>query len=80
MNGYKMILAAILVLILAAAYNLEPAIQRFFNTIADIPSFNPDNLDDVENPALFTLGVRLCYLIAIIGLAKLFFNRKRNDE
>ena len=78
MNGYTIIIIALLFIIVAAIYDLEPAIKEIFYTIADMPKLDARHFRG--DPAVFAVAVRAMYLIALVGIIKLLVNRKKDDE
>jgi hypothetical protein len=77
MNGYVIIFLSILFVILISVYDLGPAIKQLFYTIADIPRIDARRVLD---PAVFAVAVRAMYLIVLVGIVKLFLNRRKKDE
>ena len=76
MNIYGMVALLILILAVGEFFHLGPAIEQFANKIADIPSFE----DKGSNPALYDLAVRMIYLISILGVFRIIFNRPKDGE
>ena len=76
MNIYSMIALILLIIILGHFFELGPAIKQFAMRIADIPPFDEKG----DSPALFDLAIRLAYLIAIVGLIKVIFSRRKDSE
>ncbi|MHC4224893.1 MAG: hypothetical protein ACYSUN_12945 [Planctomycetota bacterium] len=76
MNVYAIVALAVFILLLAHAFNLGPAIEQLVWRIADVPELN----DHGDNPALYTLAVRLAYLIALVGIIKLLIRGRKGDS
>lgn len=76
MNIYSIIALLFFILAVGHFFHLGPAIEHFANKLVDIPSFQ----DKGSNPALFDLAVRLAYLIAIVGIFRILFNRHGGSE
>ncbi|PQP35715.1 hypothetical protein C6A37_01145 [Desulfobacteraceae bacterium SEEP-SAG9] len=77
MNGYAIIFLSILFVILISVYDLGPAIKQLFYTLVDIPMID---VRRVRDPAVFAVAVRAMYLIVLVGIIKLFLNRRKDDE
>jgi hypothetical protein len=75
MNIYSVIGLILMVIVLGHFFELGPAIQKFAMGIADIPSF-----DGMERSSLFDLAVRLAYLIAIVGIIRVIWSNRKQDE
>ena len=73
---YKIIGLTIAIIVLAHFFELEDAIKTFVERLADIPTFTNKG----SNPALFDLAVRLAYLIALVGIAKLIINARQSRD
>ena len=76
MNGYRIIVMALLFLIVASIYDLGPAIKQLAYTITDLPKFDSSH---VSEPGVFSVAVRAMYLIALVGIIKLLVSRKRDE-
>jgi hypothetical protein len=77
MNGYTIIIIALLAIIVASIYDLEPAIKQLVYTIADLPKIDAKH---VKEPAIFSVAVRAMYLITLVGIIKLLVWRNKDDE
>jgi len=77
MNIYGLVVFFLFVLLSVHVLDLKPHIQQLAQRLVDIPTFTSKG----TNPAIFDLGVRLAYLIALVGIIKLLVTRgKKNDE
>ncbi len=74
MNIYKALAITVLFVFMVHLLDVGPSVQQFFQRMADIPQFQGS-----RSPA-FELGIRMAYLIAIVGIVKVIFSRSRNDE
>lgn len=59
-----------------ALFGVSGSVAAIFARLADIPEIS----HRTDNPAVFELGVRLAYLIALLGLARLLLFRGKRDE
>ena len=75
MNIYGLCAIILVSLIFIFALGLEPQIQQAFQRLVDIPPFTSKG----NSPHLFDLGIRLAYLIAIVGIVKMFLRRRHDD-
>jgi Na+/H+ antiporter NhaC len=76
MNIYGLIALLILIIILSNIFGLGPAIQQLAGRLADIPSFE----GRTQNPELYTLAIRMIYLISIVTILRMLFSRSGDDE
>ena len=76
MNIYSIIALLFFILAVGHFFHLGPAIEQFANRLVDIPRFE----DKGSNPALFDLAIRLAYLIALVGIFRILFNRRDGSE
>ena len=77
MNGYTIIVLAVLFFLIVGIYDLGPSIQELFRNLADIPRIDAWR---VRDPAVFAVLVRVIYLIVLVGIIKLFLNRRKSDD
>ena len=75
MNGYKIIMISVLVIIVASIYDLEPAVRQLVYTITDLPELDASH---VKEPAVFSFAVRAMYLIALVGIIKLLVSGRKH--
>ena len=80
MNTYGIIAIAVLLLVAIEYLGASAAIQtvifslaQLVARIADIPTF-----PETENQELWAFGVRLAYLIALVGILRLILSRRRD--
>ena len=77
MNGYAIIVLGVLFLLVVGIYDLGPAIKEFVYNLADLPRID---YHKVRDPAVFAVLVRAMYLVVLVGIIKLFLNRRRSDD
>ena len=77
MNGWLLVVIALLFIIIASIYDLGPAFTKLFSTIADLPRIDTRR---VRDPAVFAVLVRAMYLIVLLGIFKLLVSRKKKDD
>ena len=72
MNAYGVFAILITLLALGVIFDLGPSFKQVAERLADIPEFSSKG----SSPHLFDLAVRFGYLIAIVGVVRLFLLRK----
>ncbi len=75
MNAYGLIAVILVSMIFIFFLGLEQQIQQGLWRLVDIPAFSSKG----NSPHLFDLGVRLAYLIAIVGILRLLLRKRRDD-
>lgn len=72
---YRMIGFLILLIVAGHFFQLEEPVRTFAERIADVPLF-----DEESDEPLYTLAIRLGYLIAIIAALKLFLWKPSKED
>lgn len=73
MNIYGVIAMVASIIILANFFDAVEPISRFIALVTDIPKINHYG----TNPSLYTLIVRLAYLIFVLAVIKMFIVRRK---
>lgn len=76
MNGYTFLFIILLVVIISGMYDLAPLFRNFISSVTQVPGLDAESH---SNPALYTLLIRMMYLIFLLGIARLFLNRRNKD-
>lgn len=76
MSIFKIIALIFLIIFLGTYFELQPAILKIADGIASVFQFE----DKGANPALFDMAFIMVLLITLVGIVKVIFSGKREDD